>query len=180
MNGANGNDTNSTSTVAEFDRQRTSPTQLTKRPTLEKLVSIHDSVAGTFESHRYVENSHRSKFQGVESTPATGGIEVSDKLQYPVLSDPMFASVPDASWANRKDFGSQCGYLCVGTEWSLLDGRDAPCCPISCHSSRCPTVAHSSGSAETQAAAQSTRRDRIHSTSVTRTCARWLRRHDDR
>ena len=80
--------------------------------------------------------------------------EASDKLHYPVISDPVFVSFADASWANRKDFGSQCGYLCVGTERSLLDGSAAPCCPISWHSRRCPRVARSSGSAETQAATQ--------------------------
>ena len=80
--------------------------------------------------------------------------EASDKLHYPVISDAVFVSFADASWANRKDFGSQCGYLCVGTERSLLDGSAAPCCPISWHSRRCPRVTPSSGSAETQAATQ--------------------------
>ena len=80
--------------------------------------------------------------------------EASDKLHYPVISDPVFVSFADASWANRKHFGSQCGYLCVGTERSLMDGSAAPCCPISWHSRRCPRVARSSGSAETQAATQ--------------------------
>ena len=79
--------------------------------------------------------------------------EASDKLHYLVLSDPVFVSFADASWANRKDFGSQCGYLCVGTERALLDGSAAACCPISWHSRRCPRVARSSGS-ETQAATQ--------------------------
>ena len=77
--------------------------------------------------------------------------EASDRLHYPVISDPVFVSFADASWANRKDFGSQCGYLCVGTERSLLDGSAVP---ISWHSRRCPRVARSSGSAETQAATQ--------------------------
>ena len=40
------------------------------------------------------------------------------------------------------------------TERSLLDGSAAPCCPISWHTRRCPRVARSSGSAETQAATQ--------------------------
>ena len=80
--------------------------------------------------------------------------EASHKLQHPVLSDPVFVSFADASWANRKDLGSQCGYLCVGTERALLDGKAAPCCPISWHSHRCPRVARSSGSAEAQAATQ--------------------------
>ena len=44
----------------------------------------------------------------------------SDKLHYPVIFDPVFVSFADAAWANRKDFGSQCGYLCIGTERSLL------------------------------------------------------------
>ena len=57
--------------------------------------------------------------------------EASDKLYYLVISNPVFVSFADASWANRKDFGSQCGYLCVGTERALLDGSAAPCCPIS-------------------------------------------------
>ena len=80
--------------------------------------------------------------------------EASDKLHFPVISDPVFVSFADASWANRKDFGSQCRYLCVGTERSLLDGSAAPCGPVSWHSGRCPGVARSSGSAETQAATQ--------------------------
>ena len=78
--------------------------------------------------------------------------EASDLLHYPVILDPVFVSFADASWANWKDFGSQCGYLCVGTERSLLDGSAAPCCPISWHSRKCSRVARSSGSAETQAA----------------------------
>ena len=80
--------------------------------------------------------------------------EVSDKLHCPVLLDLVFILFVDASWANRKDFRSQCGYLCVGTERALLDGSAAPCCPISWHSRKCPRVARSSGSAETQAATQ--------------------------
>ena len=80
--------------------------------------------------------------------------EASDKLHYPVIFDTVFVSFADAAWANRKDFGSQCGYLCIGTERSLLDGSAAPCCPISWHSRRCRRVARSSGSAETQSATQ--------------------------
>ena len=80
--------------------------------------------------------------------------EASDKLHYPVIADPVFVSFADASWANRKDFGSQCGYLFVGTQRSLLDGSAAPCCPVPWHSRKCPRVARSSGSAETQAATQ--------------------------
>ena len=80
--------------------------------------------------------------------------EASDKLHYPVIFDPVFVSFARAAWANRKDFGSQCGYLCIGTERSLLDGSAAPCCPISWHSRRCPRVARSSGSAETPSATQ--------------------------
>ena len=80
--------------------------------------------------------------------------EASDKLHYPVIADPVFVLFADASWANRKDVGSQCGYLCVGTESSPLDGSAAPCCLISWHSRRCPRVARSSGSAETQSATQ--------------------------
>ena len=76
--------------------------------------------------------------------------EATDKLHYPVFSDPVFVSFADASCANRKDFGSQCGYLCVGSERSLLDGSAAPCCPVSWHSRKCPKVARSSGSTETQ------------------------------
>ena len=80
--------------------------------------------------------------------------ETSDKLYYLVISDPVFVSFADASWAHRKDVGSQYGYLCVGTERVFLDGSAAPCCPISWHSRRYPRVARSSGSAETQAATQ--------------------------
>ena len=78
--------------------------------------------------------------------------EASDKLHYPVVLDPVFVSFTGASLANRKDFGSQCGYLRVGTEKSLSDASAATCCPTSWHSRRCPRVARSSGSAETQAA----------------------------
>ena len=80
--------------------------------------------------------------------------EASDKLHYRAISDPVFVSFVDVSWANRKDFGSQCGYLCVGSERALLDESAAPCCPISWHSRRCPRVARSSSCAETQAATQ--------------------------
>ena len=38
-------------------------------------------------------------------------------------------------------FGSQRGYLCVGTERSLLDGSAAPCCPICWQARRCPRAA---------------------------------------
>ena len=65
----------------------------------------------------------------------------SDKIHDPVIFDPVFVSFADAAWANRKDLGSQCGYLCIRTERSLLDGSAAPCCPISWHSRRCPRVA---------------------------------------
>ena len=74
--------------------------------------------------------------------------EASDKLHYPVISDPVFVSFADASWANRKDFGCQCRYLCVGTERSLSDGSAAPCRPISWHSGRCPRVARSATQAQ--------------------------------
>ena len=37
---------------------------------------------------------------------------------------------------------------------ALLDGSAAPCCPFSWHSRKCPRVARSSGSAETQVATQ--------------------------
>ena len=80
--------------------------------------------------------------------------ETSEKLHCAVISDPVFVSFADASWANRRDFGSQCGYLCVRTERALLDGSAASRCPISWHSCRCPRVARSSGSAEPQAATQ--------------------------
>ena len=80
--------------------------------------------------------------------------EASDKLHHPVISDPVFVSFADAAWANRKDFGSPCGYHCIGTERSLLDGSAVPCCPIACHSRRCPRVARSSSSGETQSATQ--------------------------
>ena len=80
--------------------------------------------------------------------------KASDKLHYPVISDPVFVSFADVAWANMKAFGSQCGYLCIGTERSLLDGCAAPCCPISWHSRGCPRVARSSGSVETQSATQ--------------------------
>ena len=94
--------------------------------------------------------------------------EASDKLHFPVISDAVFVSFADASWANRKDFGSQCGYLCVGTERSLLDGSAAPCCPISWHSRTFIRFCRdSSGNA-------GTRRDRIHTTLVAGNCARAM------
>ena len=68
-------------------------------------------------------------------------VETSDKLDYLVLSDPVFVSLP-------------CGYLCVWTERSLLGGSAAPCCPFFWHARRFPRVPRSSGSAETQAATQ--------------------------
>ena len=80
--------------------------------------------------------------------------EASDKLQYPVIFDPVFVSFADAAWANRKDFGSQCGYLCIGTERSLLGRKCRSLLPNLLHTRRCPRVARSSGSAETQSATQ--------------------------
>ena len=107
--------------------------------------TIHDSTVSTTESHRPVENSHRTKSQRCKSTRVTGALRSVRQIADPVISDPVFFSVNDASWANRKDLGSQCGYLCVRTERALLDGLAAPCCPISWHSRRCPRVARSSG-----------------------------------
>ena len=43
--------------------------------------------------------------------------EASDKLHYLVISDPVLVSFADASWANRKDSGSQRGV-------SVLEQRD--------------------------------------------------------
>ena len=117
--------------------------------------TIHDSTVSTSESHRHIENCHRQSLKNVNRLVRQAHCEASDKLHYLVISDPVFVSFADASWANRKDFGSQCGYLCVGKERSLLDGSAAPCCLVSWHSRRCPRVARSSGSAETQAATQS-------------------------
>ena len=102
MSGANGNNTNLTSVVADYGRQ-TNPLQLIKKATLERSVSsrhhdvcttmqarvgnplrggthnidgktwraelvsdtIHDSIVSTTESHRHVENSHRTKSQEI-------------------------------------------------------------------------------------------------------------------
>ena len=75
-------------------------------------------------------------------------------MHYPAIEQPIFVTYADAAWANRKDLGSQCGFLCLGTDAKLLGDEAAPCCPISWHSRRCPRVARSSGSAETQAATQ--------------------------
>ena len=100
--------------------------------------------------------------------------EASDKLHYPVLSDPVFVSFADALWADRKDFGSQWGYLCVGTERALLDGSAAPCRPISWQCRRCPRVARSSGFAETQAATQAQEETEFIHTLVAGNCARRL------
>ena len=89
------------------------------------------------------------------SKTATGqSLKDFNRLVRQARFDAVFVSFVDAAWANRKNFGSQCGYLCIGTERSLLDGSAAPCCPISWHSRRCPRVARSSGSAETQSATQ--------------------------
>ena len=67
---------------------------------------------------------------------------------------PTFVTFADAAWANRRDLTSQCGFLCVATEADMIDGKAAPCNPIAWHSKQCPRVARSSGSAETQGAAQ--------------------------
>ena len=53
-------------------------------------------------------------------------LDASDKLHYLVISDPVFVSFADASWANRKDFGSHCGCFCIGTE--VMVGRK--CCSL--------------------------------------------------
>ena len=135
--------------VSETMSQDEHTTLMANRGELNPLEkTIHDSIAGTFGSHRHVENRHKSKVHGVEPTRATAHFEASAELHYTVLLDPVFVSFADASWANRKEFGSQCQYLCVGTERSLMDGSAAPCCPISWRSRRCPRVARSSGSAE--------------------------------
>ena len=100
-------------------------------------------------------------------------IEASDKLHSLV-----FVSFADAAWAKRKDFGSQCRFLCEGTERSLLDESAAPCCPIVWQSRRCARVARSSGSAETEAATHA-QDERIRPTSVAGNCARSCRRDND-
>ena len=116
--------------------------------------TIHDSVADTSESHRRRKQPLDRVSKILNRLLRQAHCEASDKLHHPVISDPVFVSFADASWANRKDFGSQCGYLCVGTKRSLSDGSAAPCCPISWHSRRCPRVARSSSSPETQSATQ--------------------------
>ena len=63
---------------------------------------------------------------------------------------------------------------------TVLDASAAPCCPMSWHSRRCPRVARSSRFRGDTTCHTITRRDRIHSTSVVRICARGLRRREDR
>eukprot|EP00975_Prorocentrum_lima_P054105 11346312-Prorocentrum_lima.AAC.1 len=64
--------------------------------------------------------------------------EAADQLNYPLLADPIFLTYADAARIDRRDLGSQCGYLVIGTERGLLDGGAAPCCPISWHAKKCP------------------------------------------
>ena len=111
--------------------------------------AIHDSIVGD-PSKKDTGKSLKDLNRLVRQAHC----EASDKLHCPVIFDPAFVSFADAAWANRKNFGSQCGYLCIGTERSLLDGSAANCCPVSWHSRQCPRVARSSGSAETQSATQ--------------------------
>ena len=58
-------------------------------------------------------------------------VEASDKQHQPVLLALVYVSFAGAWWAKRKDFVSQCGYLCAGTEKPLMKGSAAPCCPMS-------------------------------------------------
>ena len=58
-------------------------------------------------------------------------VEASDKQHQPVLLALVYVSFAGAWWAKRKDFVSQCGCLCAGTEKPLMKGSAAPCCPMS-------------------------------------------------
>ena len=107
--------------AAEHVKQQTSPstlsgeehtTMMAKRGELHWLASLIDTsqtVTGQSlkDLNRLVRQAH---------------CEASGKLHYPVIFDPLFVSFADAAWANRKN----CGYLCIGTERSLLDGSAAP------------------------------------------------------
>eukprot|EP00969_Alexandrium_andersonii_P351003 15434484-Alexandrium_andersonii.AAC.1 len=42
----------------------------------------------------------------------TAHAEASDCLRHPFIEQPTFVTYADAAWANRKDLGSQCGFLC--------------------------------------------------------------------
>ena len=92
--------------------------------------TVHDSVAGTFESHRYVENSTGQSYKELNRLVRQARVEASGKLHYSVLSDPVFVS------------------LRVPTRLSLrwdgkvaVDGSAAPCCPICWQARRCPRAA---------------------------------------
>ena len=63
-------------------------------------------------------------------------VEASDMQHQPVLLALVYVSFAGAWWAKTKDFVSQCGYLCAGTEKPLMKRSAAPCCPMSWHARR--------------------------------------------
>ena len=141
--------------------------------------TIHDSVVGTSESHRYVENSHWTEPQRFESSCATGALWSIGQI---ALS---FDSWPSVRFFCRCCVGKQERFrfsVWISLYWnretivgrkcrSLLTNLVA----LSLMSQSCTLIRFSWNTVRHA----STRRDWIHSTFVVGNCARRLWRHCD-
>lgn len=76
------------------------------------------------------------------------------RVHIPSLEDPVFVGWTDCAWANRKDLGSQCGYLIAGAERGILKGQASPVGPCPWYSKKCYRVVRSSGGGEIQGASE--------------------------
>ena len=155
--------------------------QLTKRPTLGKLVSITMSAHRCEHMVRNVEGEHTTLMakrgemnwlasQSMIRAPLSpqvkvswrlnqlarqAHVEASDKLHHRVLSDPVFVSFADASWDRLRVT------MRLSLRWEELH-RVVRFLGIH---ARCPRVAFIQFRGDTSCHT-STRRDQIHSTSV--------------
>ena len=77
-----------------------------------------------------------------------------DGIRIPCLRTVGFACWADASWANRRDLGSTCGYVVAAVEKQFFQNGVSPTAVVSWYSKKCQRVARSSGAAEIQAASE--------------------------
>ena len=144
MSGANGNSKNLTSVAPESDKQQTNPLRWTlimmsahRRKHMSETLSEEEHITLIAERGKLNWSATQSMNQLlaplslIDTSKTTTGqslkylnrlvrqahFEASDKLHYPVIADPVFVSFADASWANRKDFGSQCGFDFCGKKF---------------------------------------------------------------
>ena len=84
----------------------------------------------------------------------TAHVVAADGIRIPKLQSVSFACWADASWANRRDLSSTCGYVVAAVENQFLKNDASPVAIVSWYSKKCPRMARSSGAAEIQAASE--------------------------